>query len=452
MRFYSNCERRINLKDDIYMQKISIKNLGPIKEFESELLKMNLLIGEQATGKSTICKCVYFFRTIKDEIVEYLYSIAIGGVDPKSWFPRALSRRIKDMFIQLFGFSWNLDHSLDMRYDYGKDIYIRLSLGQHEKKYISIQYSQKLINAVQKLENDLDATMKHQNPMDFSFAAAERVRIHREIKNRVNAIFEDFSSTYYIPAGRQLLVLLSGQKTKIDYPNIDLVNRKFMQFNDGIQMQFEYGIESLHKYYPVSERKFDVSLISKRLIQGLKGDYRTTSSGEYLVIDEAHKVPINYASSGQQELLWLFNQLYVLMLREEPAFVIIEEPEAHLYPSLQYKVFEFITEFANLNNSSVLVTTHSPYMLTSANVLYYGGRLSQRENSGEALKKILNPSKYIYPDQFTAWKLNMGGTMESLVDEDYEELRSSLIDEVSEEIDRLYTKLYYYEGEHEKQK
>ena len=91
-------------------------------------------------------------------------------------------------------------------------------------------------------------------------------------------------------------------------------------------------------------------------------------------------------------------------------------------------------------------------MLTSANVLYYGGRLSQRENSGEALKKILNPSKYIYPDQFTAWKLNMGGTMESLVNEDYEELRSSLIDEVSEEIDRLYTKLYYYEGEHEKQK
>ena len=42
--------------------------------------------------------------------------------------------------------------------------------------------------------------------------------------------------------------------------------------------------------------------------------------------------------------------------------------------------------------------------------------------------------------------------MESLVDEEYEDLRSSLIDEVSEEIDRLYTKLYYYEAEHEKEK
>ena len=140
------------------------------------------------------------------------------------------------------------------------------------------------------------------------------------------------------------------------------------------------------------------------------------------------------------------------MLHEEPAFVIIEEPEAHIYPTLQHKVFEFITEFTNINNSSVLVTTHSPYILTSANVLYYGGRLSQYENSCDDLEKILSSSKYIYPDQFTAWKLNAGGGVESLVDEEYEDLRSSLIDEVSEEIDRLYTKLYYYEAEHEKEK
>lgn len=445
--------REINKnKRVIHMQKISIKNLGPIKEFESDLSKMNLLIGEQATGKSTICKSVYFFRRIKDEIIAYLYNIAtVEGFDGGNRFPGVLNRKIKDVFVQLFGVSWELDDALTMNYDYGNGRYIKLSVSGG-KKYLDVRYSKILTNELRKLEEDLAGTMKQYEGMDLSFATTERSRIHKEIRNRVNGIFNDFYSTYYIPAGRQLLVLLSGQKTKIDYTDLDLVNRNFMQFNESIQTQFRGGIKKLHTYYPVSERKFNVSNISNRLIHGLKGDYQATTLGEYLVVDENHRVLINQASSGQQELLWLFNQLYVLMLREESSFVIIEEPEAHLYPSLQHKVFEFITEFTNLNNSAALVTTHSPYMLTSANVLYYAGRIAGRGNHGEALQKILHPSKYVHPDQFTAWKLNVNGAVESLVDEEYEDLRSSLIDEVSEEIDRLYTKLYYYEVEHEKQK
>ena len=38
------------------MQKIYIRNNGPVKNFEMEVKKFNLLIGEQATGKSTIAK------------------------------------------------------------------------------------------------------------------------------------------------------------------------------------------------------------------------------------------------------------------------------------------------------------------------------------------------------------------------------------------------------------
>ena len=47
------------------MQKVIIKHLGPIKELEMEIKDFNLLIGEQATGKSTVAKAIYFFRSIK---------------------------------------------------------------------------------------------------------------------------------------------------------------------------------------------------------------------------------------------------------------------------------------------------------------------------------------------------------------------------------------------------
>lgn len=38
------------------MQKICLRNNGPVKDFEMEVEKFNLLMGEQATGKRTIAK------------------------------------------------------------------------------------------------------------------------------------------------------------------------------------------------------------------------------------------------------------------------------------------------------------------------------------------------------------------------------------------------------------
>lgn len=45
------------------MEKIIIRNFGPIKNIEFNLDKQfNVVIGEQATGKSTLAKCIYFFK------------------------------------------------------------------------------------------------------------------------------------------------------------------------------------------------------------------------------------------------------------------------------------------------------------------------------------------------------------------------------------------------------
>lgn len=42
------------------MQKIKICYLGPVKELEMKINDFNLIIGEQATGKSTVAKAIYF--------------------------------------------------------------------------------------------------------------------------------------------------------------------------------------------------------------------------------------------------------------------------------------------------------------------------------------------------------------------------------------------------------
>ena len=435
------------------MATIDIHNLGPISKYHMDIKKFNLLIGEQATGKSTISKCIYFFRTLKSELVEHLYSLAVDlSYAKENQFPRTLNKSMKDIFVQLFGFSWDLDEKLYLAYHFTENVDITLSLekGKKERKYIGIYYSDYLYKNIRSLERAYKKA--DQVAADsFSFASTERARLHKEILEKVNDLFDDKYETYYIPAGRQLLTLLASQKTKLDYDSIDLVNRKFMQFNESIQSRFEHGISNAHKFYPIPNRKFDTGRISSEIRSGLKGDYRVTSAGERLRLDNGNDIPVNYASSGQQEILWLYNQLYILMLREEKAFVIIEEPEAHLYPALQKAVIEFITQFSNMNQSTVLVTTHSPYVLTAANVLYYAGRLGKK--FGNQVGRVVGKDKWIAPDEFTAFKLEQdeqGHTnAESLVDDGTEELRTSLIDEISNKIGETYTKLYYLEVDNE---
>ena len=149
----------------------------------------------------------------------------------------------------------------------------------------------------------------------------------------------------------------------IESENLDLITRHYMQIIDNICSVFDDGIRNAHKRYPDGERRFDVNKIADMLIADLKGDYQYTSGREYIIIQDEEgnkrKIPINFASSGQQEVLWLLNELYVLMLKKENAFVI----------KLQHKVVEFIAYFATINNSAVLIMTHSPYILKAVNAL-----------------------------------------------------------------------------------
>ena len=87
------------------MATIKINHLGVIQRVEIHIKEFNLFIGEQATGKSTICKAVYYFRNFKEILSEYLYGIVLSGRKGHV-FPKTLNAQMKDVFIKLFGYSW----------------------------------------------------------------------------------------------------------------------------------------------------------------------------------------------------------------------------------------------------------------------------------------------------------------------------------------------------------
>lgn len=54
------------------MQKLYIKNFRQITEAEIEIRDIMFLIGEQASGKSTIAKLIYFFKSLKQDYFDLL--------------------------------------------------------------------------------------------------------------------------------------------------------------------------------------------------------------------------------------------------------------------------------------------------------------------------------------------------------------------------------------------
>jgi predicted ATPase len=50
---------------------------------------------------------------------------------------------------------------------------------------------------------------------------------------------------------------------------------------------------------------------------------------------------------------------------------VVEEPEAYLFPVAQKQIIDLIALLANQNENQVIVTTHSPYILSSFNNLLY---------------------------------------------------------------------------------
>lgn len=436
------------------MQKIEIKYLGPVKELKMEIKDFNLLIGEQATGKSTVAKAIYFFRIIKTTLTDYLCQLfdtaLYNGNDVSEGFNKVLKKELKSVFISLFGFSWDLDKRLYLKYEYTEDIWIDVKLKNASKKYISVRYSPKLTQKIMHLENealDLYAQKSNTTTISLAYASKERLRNYDNFKNDVNKIFDDFQETYYIPAGRSMITLLVNNRSLIENDNLDLITRQFMQIIDNIHGAFSDGIRNVHKRYPDGERKFDVAKTSEMLISDLKGDYQYNAGKEYIVVQN-EKIPINFASSGQQEVLWLLNQLYILMLKKEKAFVIIEEPEAHLYPNLQNKIVEFIAYFANINSSSIMITTHSPYILTSVNTLYCAGKtIQERPDLSKQVHDIIGSKCEIKPEKVTALKINKDTNIQNLINEEFGEINTEMIDEISDRINEKYTELFYLVSE-----
>ncbi len=377
------------------MAKIQIRNMGAIREYSAEIGADNFCVftGPQASGKSTIAKCIYYFRSAKEVILEAIDEFYEEGdwlfefCNANSLQGYVLSK-LRARFMELFGTSKSMAKDLFLRYEYNDNTFFEIKLRDlhfHDsdvpfENYISINLSKNIYN-------------------DFIDEAIAQDTNLKQLKKALDDLLDDDYEPYIITAGRCVLSLLSSQLKYLFYKmddrqksRMDYSTRKLIEYISVLKDQMDEGLESMMRSYiqeqdithlRKSEKEPDIILTSLREMSSLsekiiRGKYKVVGGEEriYISSDDDKYVKINYASSGQQEALWIINVLFHLIASRKKAFIVIEEPESHLFPDAQRLITEFIAMVSNLG-CQVLITTHSPYVLGAINNLKYASHLSE---------------------------------------------------------------------------
>lgn len=428
----------------VFMQRLLIEDFGPIPFCDIELNDFMIFIGEQATGKSTICKCIYFFKSVRDEVKSYLHEIINEGSKPDRKFPNSVNKALKDKFISLFGQS-RFKGSFNLKFNYTVNHSLTITTTHDENKYLNFIFSKEMINKIRQLEKKLNKEYCTLNMMKNStelYLKLERQKTFLVMSQEVNRIFNENREIFYIPAGRGLLSLLTNQLINIELRHLDYITSDFMKLIQRERNKFD----DLNLFFHDSSKNSNKKSEQKdKLDSILKGEYLYKDEKEYLRITSNNTpLPINFASSGQQEVLWILNLLNLWMREKRTISVVIEEPEAHLFPNTQKEIIDFIVMFLNTKDNQVLITTHSPYILTATNNLVYAGKVGL---TNKKIENIIRSDMWIKPSALSAYIIGESKDMyvKSIMDDELEEIAAEELDQISNKIQNVYSKIFEME-------
>ena len=413
------------------MHQLTINKLGPIQCCDLQIQQYTVLTGFQASGKSTIAKAIYFFRTLKDD----LYGLILRReyyADGRRSLCVDFERFVRSKFLSTFGSSYSMDPNMQLRYQYNENIEIAIRLTEgHDSltpNFVWVEYSPKI-----------------RDFLNTSLIADSQEGLKRELA----ILFDDPYETVYIPAGRSVLTVLGGQfnyfySTMDDAQKrlLDACTRDYLERVMRLRPQFANGLEGLAEGRELTETQKDLYREALALVRRiLKGKYTVSDGEERIWVNDSHYVKINFASSGQQESVWILNLLAYYLAMEQPVFFIIEEPESNLFPESQKLIVELISLVAGAGNA-VLLTTHSPYVLGSVNNLLYANTIGKL--SVEKTAQIVSPSKWIDSASCTALFVR-NGRADDCMDWELMQIDNSLLDEISHGINREYDELFAIE-------
>lgn len=414
--------------------EIIIQDFGPVREAKIDLNKsFQIYIGAQASGKSTICRVVYFCQKIRDYTLDFLMNEQQFTENHKNEYLNNYFKYLTKQFMGCFGKTKHMQkfiikHSFKYKkisIFLNKDGYVRFSFDENLKTEIAQLIDETADMYLNKFDSEVTSIMDNIKAIAV---------MKKHLNEKLISIFENEKDIIYIPAGRSLLATMSEQLQDVSVDEMDLTMQEFILLIRTTKNKFGTKIPEMVRDYTKTVKgqinNLALDQAYELIKKILRADYTSESDGEKIYFDEYHWVKLMYGSSGQQEALWILMLAFAIILEKKKAFIVIEEPEAHLFPTAQKDIISLISLMVNSSDSKVVITTHSPYILTSTNILLYSEKV---ENGHIKNGQVVIPRSFrVAFNSFAAYKVgNFDNSIESLLDEESHMISTDYIDEVS---------------------
>jgi predicted ATPase len=411
-------------------ESILIENFGGLKKMSFELKSINVLIGPQASGKSITAKLIYFFKNFATEILK-----SVENGESK----RELDSKQKEKFNTYFPKEAWPKSTFRIEYKINDSSII---IERKASKTLNFTYSddfKKLLNKGRKFYKEEQKKVEQEiRTPTYKINRNTRNRFYECLKNEISDISS--YSQFFVPAGRSFFANIQSSIFSF------LSNNKSL---DPFLIEFGSFYENFKRFaYDEDfgrDRKVDKNF-DKLINAIMSGSFLREKDKDYIVHNDSRKVNLTNASSGQQEtlpLVLVLKTLNRLHFSNGGATLYIEEPEAHLFPTAQKKIVQLLARTFNnrSRNFQIIVTTHSPYILSSFNNLLEAGKIiKEQPDKTNDVNKVIPKEEILNPNDIIAYSV-FGGQKKILIDEETQLISQNILDSVSDEIAMDFGKL-----------
>ena len=445
------------------IQKIEINHFGPITEASVEIRPLLVLIGPQASGKSTMAKLIYFFQQLPLEFFTRFYQSEREYMD----MTQDLIIPIREKFYDFFGSTFHLpDFTIVYHYSEGRTLTLSLTptkkIDAHFTEDFFTKQDKNALRSVKKELLKIKEEMSEDTNPSRRLVLDERQLFHlHSLNDKINEIFcNDHNDQLFILAGRNATVgysetfedmLRESIQRNLEAQGRRAFDSKEQTVDETIMLSFMQRVVKMRQNFvnlgnfegiiahANKETKPKLLLANKLIRRVLKGQYSNSEFGERIVHKGGNYVYLKNASSGQQESIRILQDAFLSLYQGNKLLRIVEEPEAHVFPEAQMATIQLLVLMLNNSPSNNLIlTTHSPYTLTIINNLIYAAKVG--ENHAEKVRSVIEKSLWLPSERVAAYRI-MNGCAENIMDDEIHEIKAELIDEVSRVISDQYNKM-----------
>ena len=429
------------------MRKLTVKNFSVIKDAELEFGKITVLIGPQSSGKSLLCKLAYFFG--KELVDLAMNSILVGT--PWEQYVSIVSEVFRSRF-DADGTTFSANNLI--QFESGRyEVWAKLTSNPSQPELrFGVEFEAEYKALTEAPDPDRSMSFYPANPSGPSL-----FRQREQVWHGINRIISETEpdGAFYIPAGRAFFTNTAKSLAIVSNPGLDKITRDF-----SAQLLWEQ-----HWKIGLLTTGRGITDGLARMMSGIARGFVMRVSGSPIFLrEDGRKIQLEMLSSGTQEILPLFEIIEQTMYfrehsveRDKPIrlsngeiqyltakpLMYLEEPEANVFPDTQYQLVRL---FAWLSTDPVLafswvITTHSPYILSSFNNLLEAWQVAAaKPDAKDEVAKLIEERYWIRPSDFKAYCIH-DGKLESIMDEETGLINGNYLDGVSNEIGSQFDEL-----------